>query len=101
MLRQRPRQHVDQLSQHVEATLTRLHALLLQLLVKSFDNHGDLQGETERVSEEVVTAAVSCFLCSVSRTLWVSCHNRTRVPVTSAAHTQYCSQGEEKYSGVT
>lgn len=54
MLRERPRQHVDQLRQHVEAALPRLDALLLQLLVQRFDDHGHLQGATESVR--------SCFL---------------------------------------
>lgn len=43
MLRQCSRQHVDQLSQHVETTLTGFHTFLLKLLVKSFHNDGDLQ----------------------------------------------------------
>lgn len=49
VLRERPRQHVDQLRQHVEAALPRLDALLLQLLVQRFDDHGHLQGATESV----------------------------------------------------
>lgn len=43
VLRQRSRQHVDQLSQHVETTLAGFHTFLLQLLVKSFHDDGDLQ----------------------------------------------------------
>lgn len=43
VLRQCSRQHVDQLSQHVETTLTGFHTFLLKLLVKSFHDDGDLR----------------------------------------------------------
>lgn len=57
VLRERARQHVDQLRQHVEAALACFHALLLQLLVQSFHDDGDLQrasgtmGERERLTD--------------------------------------------------
>lgn len=47
VLDERSWQDVHQLRQHVEAALTRFHTLLLQLLVKSFHDHGNLQGERE------------------------------------------------------
>lgn len=65
VLRQGSGQNVDQLSQHVEATLTGFHTLLLQLLVKSFHDHGDLERardihrDRERVSDHQLLP-VSC-----------------------------------------
>lgn len=49
MLDQRSWEDVHQLRQHVEATLTRLHTFLLQLLVESFNDDGNLQTENVRV----------------------------------------------------
>lgn len=50
MLCQSSRQDIHQLRQHVEAALTGFHALLLQLLVKSFDYDRNL-GDRTRKSE--------------------------------------------------
>lgn len=61
MLRQCSRQHIDQLSQHVETTLTGFHTFLLKLLVKSFHDDGDLQRardiNTQKERESVATAS--------------------------------------------
>lgn len=56
MLSQRPWKNVDQLGQHVEAALAGFHALLLQLLVERFDDHGDLRRRRRRRIN-----ALTCF----------------------------------------
>lgn len=72
MLSQGSWQDVDQLGQHVETTLTRFDTFLLQLLVKSFHYHGDLQRardiNRDRVSEKERRPPhllpVSCGYCA-------------------------------------
>lgn len=62
MLSQRPWKNVDQLGQHVEAALAGFHALLLQLLVERFDDHGDLRRRRRRRIN-----ALTCFQISLQQ----------------------------------